>query len=316
MNVARWWRKIARALVNDLALKGLAIVVAISLFAIVRGAQDAQRTYYVELTPMLPSDQSSQVLVSNIPQDVRVTLQGSQSVLTGLQRDGIPAVNVDLRNTRGRYFYFDPASFDLPPGVRVVQIFPASLRLSYAKRSEKRVRVDPRVVGQSREGLSLLTPLRITPSHVRIRGPAQRVNAIDVVNTEPVDIASMPAGAHQLDVPLESLPEFVSYADAATVSIQIEIVPEIRYRTLKRLTVAVVGARAKVRPSKVSVVLKGQPATMNAVVPEEIVPYVDLGSISMARGSSQSLEVNLQGVPDGAKVHSIEPPKVIVTLMR
>lgn len=313
MSAYRVIRKISRSLRNDLALKVVSIFVAIFLFAIVRGAQDAQRTFFVELTPLLPPEQSGQVLVSQVPQEVRVTLKGSESVLRTIQRDGIPAVHVDLRTTTGRYFYFDPSLFDLPPGVSVVQVFPASLRLSYAKRFEKRLEVAPRLVGESRRGLSVFTPLRLEPSQVRIRGPEARVNAIGVIHTEPIDIASLDVGVHKLDVPLEPLPEFVSYLDEPTVSIEIEIVPEVRERRLRRLNVAIVGASARVRPTKVNIILRGQPPALDGIEPEDIIPYVEVSGMSLIKGGAQPVAVKVRGVPLGVKVLAVEPPDVLVS---
>lgn len=316
MNVSRVIRKFTRSVRNDLALKVVSIVVAIFLFAIVRGAQDAQRTFFVELTPLLPPEQSGQVLVSQVPQEVRVTVKGSESVLRTIQRDGIPAVHVDLRTTTGRYFYFDPSLFDLPPGVSVIQVFPASLRLTYAKRFEKRVPVEARLMGESRKGLSVFTPLRLDPGHVRIRGPETRVNTIDVVHTEPIDIASLEVGTHRLDVPLEPLPEFVSYLDDTTTSVEIEIVPEVRERRLRRLSVAIVGASARVRPAKVNVILRGQPQALDAIEFEDIIPYVDVSGVSLAKGGAQAVPVKVRGVPLGVRVLAVEPPDVLVSPKR
>ncbi len=316
MSIYRWSRKAVRSIQNDLPLKGLALAVAIVLFALVRGAQDAQRTFFVEINPLLPPEKSGQVLVSHIPQEVRVTLQGSQSVLTMIQREGLPAVDVDLQSTAGRFFYFEPSLFELPPGVSIVQVFPASMRLSYAKRYEKRLKIEPRLVGASRRGFSVFEPLKLVPNQVRIHGPEDRVSAIDTIRTEPIDIASLPIGTHVMDVPLQALPEFVSYLDDTTVKVEIEIVPEIRERKFRRLNVAIMGAGMRARPSKVTVTLQGPPQLLDALDPEDIVPYIDLIRGSLTRGATRAFSIKVHGIPTGVKVSAIEPAEVMVTSLR
>ncbi|QQR89649.1 MAG: hypothetical protein IPJ88_15855 [Myxococcales bacterium] len=317
MSALRVARKVQRLFTNQMGMKLTAIVFSIGLFALVRGAQDAQRTVLVEVAPLLPPDTSESVLVSEIPEAVRLTLQGSRSVLSTIQRDGIPPVHVDVRDTEKRYLYLNQSSFEMPPGVNIIQISPASIRLNYAKRVQKRVKILAETTGKSRRGLSVLPPVRVVPDTIIVRGPKGKVSDLKIAHTEPIDISSLDVGTHVQEIPLEPPADFVSYLDQSSVRVEIEIVPEIKEKRLNRLSVAVLGAQsAKLRPTRVTVVLQGDPEIIDSLDPEHIVPYVSLADLASTKRGMQPISVYVRGVPKGVNVARILPPDVLVALQK
>lgn len=303
---------VRRALTENLGLKILALAAAIALFVIVRGTENAQISVAVDVVALLPPASTRKMLVTEIPDQVRITLRGSRSVLNAVRRGGLTPIQMDLRSGRGHFYYFEPDTFDLPAGASIVQIAPSAVPLRWVERAEGRVRVDAVVEGEVAGG-NTLASTSVDPATVRVTGAAAEVARLQAARTAPVDIDGLAAGHHPRRVPLAPLPEHVSYVDTPQVVVTINVEEEIASRTLADLDVAVVGAsEAAVRPAQVSVHVRGPRARVDALSPGRIVPFVDVSALEPARGA-QPVAVQLRGVPEGVEA-SAEPAEVLVTL--
>src|SRR5689334_696413 len=92
---------LGRFVTDNLGLKLTAIGLALMLFSLVHSDVDAQRSMYFDVEPLLPPPTAGKMLVSELPQQVKVTLRGSRSRLSTLTRDQLPPVHLDLRNESG-----------------------------------------------------------------------------------------------------------------------------------------------------------------------------------------------------------------------
>src|SRR5688500_15244501 len=111
-------RRRALGLVTDnFGLKVFAIMVAVGLYGLVRGAEDATTNVPVSVVALLPPPSSNKMLVSELPDEVQLTLHGSRSQINQIVRDGLDPIQIDLREERGSYYTFDPNAFELPAGV-------------------------------------------------------------------------------------------------------------------------------------------------------------------------------------------------------
>jgi YbbR domain-containing protein len=124
---------------------------------------------------------------SDYPLQARVTLRGPQRQLQNLNASEIHA----LVNTRGaepgeRTYDLTADNIRAPRNVRVVQIVPAQIHVTFDRSVERAVRVQPRVIGTLVSGYSI-RQVKAQPGTITILGPARRVNAIDTAMTDPVD---------------------------------------------------------------------------------------------------------------------------------
>ena len=309
--VRRW---VVSLLWENFGLKLFALLVAIGLYGLVRGAEDATTNVPVNVVPLLPAPASNKMLVSELPDEVQLTLHGSRSQINQIVRDGLDPVQIDLRDAHGSYYTFDPGSFDLPAGVDVVQIAPRSVPLTWATRGRRRLPIKAEVVGTPMEG-TRVRGVRVGPDQVTVIGPEYEIETMEEVRTEPIEITGLRAGTHERPVPLQRSRRNVTFGSEAPVSVSIEIVNALDERTLSRVEIAVVGtaARVQVRPQHVNIVLRGLPATMAALDAEQVVPFVAVGEIDPAAGATP-VRVDLRGVPEGVDVVSVEPPEVLVTV--
>lgn len=96
-----------RALTDHLGLKLVALVASVGLFVIVRGTEDAQISISVDVVALLPPPSTERMLVSEIPDEIRVTLRGSRSVLNAVRRDGMQPIQMDLRDASAHFYYWN-----------------------------------------------------------------------------------------------------------------------------------------------------------------------------------------------------------------
>lgn len=304
---------VRRALTENLGLKVLALAASIGLFVIVRGTEDAQMPVPVSVVALMPPASENKMLVSEIPDEVRVTLRGSRSVLNAVRRDGLTPIQMDLRDTSAHFYYFSQEDFELPAGVSIVQIAPSAISLRWVERAERRVPVEPLLEGRVVEGHTITTTT-VEPSTVTVTGSAAEVNRLEQVRTAPVDVNGLRAGTHPFRVPLGLLPEHVSYQQSdRTALVTVTVEEEVGVRTFADIDVSVVGATdVALRPAQVNVVVRGPRARVADLHPRRILPFVDVSALDAHRGT-QPVAVQLRAPPEGM-TFTIEPSEVLVTL--
>jgi YbbR domain-containing protein len=308
---------LVRLLIDNYLLKLFAVFLSIALFSLVHSDQDAQRSVYVDVVALLPPPTAQQMLVTDLPTQVRVTLRGSESRVAALQRDDFAPIQVDLRDPGRRQFLFDRKAIDVSGPVHVVSVEPASIDLVWVTRAERRVPVEPRLRGQPELGHIVKKPIPVLPANVSIHGPRDEVNAIAEVLTDEIPIDGLGKGVHERRVQLQPLTTgHVKYKDDPVVDVRLEIVAQEGERVLRHLELAVLGAaEATLRPNVVSVTLNGPVSDLSQIEPEEIVPYVDLSEMPQNAPFAQ-VEVQLRGVPEGSRAARIVPATVLAKRTR
>jgi len=303
-----------RIVTENVALKLIAVAAAVLLFSLVHGAGDLQSGVWVNVVTLPPPSSARKLLLTELPDRVRLTVRGRRALVQGLGREPLEPVQIDLRDTERSYVAFEAEQFDLPAGVRVVQINPPMLELQWADRAERRLPVVASLVGTAPEGLEVRGALRVSPAEITVVGPAEVVARLTEVNTEPVDLARYGAGAQDVRVPLAAAPEHVVFGDGTPLRVLFEIVPTLETRTLRRLTVAAVGAgpHTEVRPARVDVVLRGAPSLVSGLEADIVIPTVTAGDAGVVGGASMR-PVEVRGLPEGVEVVSVTPPEVLLS---
>lgn len=303
---------LARLVLDNYPLKLLALLLAIALFSLVHSDQDAQRSMYVDVVVLPTPPTATQMLVSDLPTQVRVTLRGSRSRIAALQRDDFAPIQIDLRDTNRRHFYFDAAAIDVSGPVHVVSIDPPSVDLVWAPRAQRRVPVHARLRGSPEDGHTVKKPVTVNPSSVTIQGPKDNLEAIAEVFTDEISVEGLGNGVHERRVQLQPLTSgHVKYRDEPNVEVQIEVVPEYSERSLRHVELALLGAaEATLRPNVVSVTVTGPVKALAELEQDEIVPYVDLSALPL-NAPFAPVEVKVRGVPEGFQVERVSPANVL-----
>lgn len=298
------------AFTENLGLKVVALVASIGLFVIVRGTEDAQISIAVDVVALLPPPSTERMLVSEIPDEIRVTLRGSRSVLNTVRRGGMQTIQMDLRDASAHFYYFDQEELELPAGATIVQIAPAAVPLTWVDRAERRLRIEPVVEGEPAED-HLLLGTTVEPGSVVVRGAASEVNRLEEIRTEAVDIEGLGEGRHQRRVPLTPLPEHVNYVDTVSAVVTVTVEEQEGQRAFEDLEIAVVGGSGvTLRPSAATVRLTGPRARVEDLHPRRVVPFVDVSGLDPERGA-QPVPVQVRPLPEGMTA-TVEPPEILV----
>ncbi len=100
-------------------LKILSLGLALLLYSLVHGSQEAQRLLMLNVVTFTPGDAQNRELVTPIPAQIRVTVRGPRTTLDDLHADDVGSVHVDLRGGNETRWTFDSTTIPVPPGLQI-----------------------------------------------------------------------------------------------------------------------------------------------------------------------------------------------------
>ncbi len=124
-------------------------------------------------------------------------------------------------------FTIGARNLTLPPGVTLIRVVPSQVRVRLERRSTKDVGVEVRFAGPPPAGYRV-TQQDVQPSKIRIVGPESRLDPIESVQTDPVDLSSKLARA-EFRVPVflsDATVRFEHPNPVVTVRIALEKIPQ------------------------------------------------------------------------------------------
>ncbi|MCB9593606.1 MAG: YbbR-like domain-containing protein [Sandaracinaceae bacterium] len=294
-----------RAFTENLGLKLIALVGSLVLF-VMRGTSDDTGIVSARVHP---PTRAGYVLVSDVPEQVHVTLSGSRALVNAVRSETLEEINIPDAFSE-RFFYIEANQFDLPPGVTVDRVEPTAIPIQWVQEAESRFRIDAVVEGVVAEGFTRVRTT-VQPTSVMVRGAADEIGELSRVRTQPVDVGGLTAGAHDFRVPLMPLPAHVSYVASQTVTVTVVVEAEEGHRVLEDVEVSIVGGSDLVlRPSAVNVTLRGPRARVEELHERRVIPYVDASGLDPSLGA-QPLPVRLRPLPEDISVSS-EPAELLV----
>ncbi len=309
---AEWMQWIASAISENVGLKLASLLISLALFGMVRGAGNVQRSMEVSLLARLPASTSGRVLLTDLPERVRVTVRGAPSVVGGLRSDDLGPVQIDLSDGRRPSVILDGSLFQVPGAVQIVSVQPSSLQLTWDAMVERDVTIRAEILGTTESGTHLATPVEITPARVHVGGPGLYVDPITAVRTDAIDVTGLPAGHYERRVALASPRPHVRFDQTGGVRVVFNVVREIVERRFERVPVTPVGGgRVELRPSLATITVRGEPQLVNAIDPAQIVPVVEVGDAALIRTGTR-MPLLAGSLPAGVSLVAVEPTEVIV----
>ncbi|MCA9577743.1 MAG: CdaR family protein [Polyangiales bacterium] len=299
-------------LTRNLGLKVASLTLSVLFYSWVHGSEDVRRSVDVDILVIPPSDASGRILTSEVPPRVRLTLHGSRSAINSMVSASLPPVELDLRRGDLDVYYFSEEQFDLPAGVSLTQMAPASIPLSWEQRVERGVPVEVETVGELRSGLVLTGPPVLVPNTLGVVGPESAVDGLGVLLTEPVNLATLREGTVERRLHVLGLPELTRFTGESQVSVTYRVGRNLETRTFRGLEVEPLnGTYRRARPSAVRIEVRGLREIIGDITPDQLVPVVDLEGVTPAIGSA-SVRVQVRGLPSGVEVVSVQPAEILV----
>lgn len=308
------------ALTQNLGLKAFALIASLLIYSLVHGTEERPQPVPVEVRVLLPPPSSGRVLVSDVPEEVWITVRGSTSIIQGLSHDDIPPVQVDLRGPEIRTFYFEDDMFRLPSGVKFVDIEPsdASFPLEWESLVTRRLPVRVDTTGPTAPGTRVELPVVTQPRDVTVVGAESRVARMTDVETEPVDVSALGVGDHERPVTLRRPPPHTHYDREGPIHATVRVVPDLVERLYTARPVTAIGgqARLEVRPGTVDIRLRGPREVMADLSGDRLLPFVDGAGLDVAPDETTRVAPRLEDLPPSVEVVEMIPARVFVVARR
>jgi YbbR domain-containing protein len=301
--IRRW---VHAALFENVALKFLSMVLAVTVFLLVNTDRDREKSGEVGVTYTLPDDR---VLTSPRIELVQVTIRGSARRLSRFQVKDVAPVNLDLRKVQGGEVAITPDMIHVPAGLQVVMITPRSVPVSFDKRIEKIIEVTPVVTGHPQHGYKVGKVIAV-PAMIKVRGGTSLLAALSAVRTQEVSVENRTAGVYTENPPLV-LPEHVDPEGSSAVSVQVDIVKDLETKEIPNLVVELRGegvdpAKWKLKQTDVDVTLTGETLAIEKAKPKPVVKIVGTDQ------KEREVPVTIEGLPPGVG-YKVSPEHVTVT---
>ena len=182
----RWLRKV---FLDDWGLKLLALAITLALWLGVTGQNKpvTLRVNGVQANFVRPDGLE---ISNDVPNTIDVVLTGAKDKLDRIEPRELIA-NIDLTDQkpgeRMIRLSLNRVNMDLQEDVKIQAVHPASLSVRLEPIVEVPVEVQVKFEGKLPEGYEL-GPVTVSPTKVRLRGPADRVNALKNATTETVSL--------------------------------------------------------------------------------------------------------------------------------
>lgn len=180
-----------RRLVAHWPLKLASLGLAILLWAMVSAEQVTMHWIPVRVEPEV-RDPRYVLTAGPGPREVRVLFAGPGRLLWQLALDR-PTLVLPIRGVEDGAYAVDADMIRFPEGMRSVavrDIRPAVVRLDVQRLASREVRVRPRFASASLTRYVVRGTPDLTPSAVRVTGPAEDLGRIAYLETEPIDLVT------------------------------------------------------------------------------------------------------------------------------
>ena len=296
------------ALFDNVGLKFLSMVLAITVFLLVNTDRDREISARVGVSYSLPDDK---VLVSERLDEVKITVKGPWRRLRNFDEREVQRINLDLRHAPTGEVAITPDMIHLPSGLTITSISPRTVRVAFDRRVERIVEVSPQLAGRPQHGY-VVAEVKPQPATIKVRGPEGTLSALSTVKTHEISVEGR-AESFLTEAAL-SLPDGVETDGPSQVVVQVSVDEELVTRKMPGLAVAVRGegvdaSHWTVTPAQVEVTLTG---TLLAVEKAKaaLQPVV---KVSGNDTKTRDVDVTVEGLPPGIGVR-ISPERVHVGL--
>lgn len=302
------------ALLENVGLKVFSLILAIGLFAVLRGQQERQqRTIPVAVILRLPPESAERELMTPIPANVHATLRGSTRAIDQLIQSGVPPIEVDLRDGKRDLLVFEPSMLSLPRDVDVTIIDPPSIRLEWQLIVTRKIPLQASITGKPTDGYVVKGELEVEPQQVLVRGPASLVEVMQFVRLAAFDVSGLTEGIHHRRVAMDPPPNRVGIQGPTSANVSVTIARRVSEMKFANRPVEVVGTTTGyVIPRTVDVTIVGPPEVVRALRAEQVVPRVTMPPAESGKHDKHGSVVLKVSVDLAQADAEVQPPTVTV----
>lgn len=273
--LARWLRE---AFTQNLGLKLLSFAFAAGLWIYLHGSEEqVLRTVTVGVVMRMPPGGVQRELMTPPPSSIHVTLRGATRAIDKLEQDGVPPVEIDLRDGRAESVAFEAGMFSFPAGVEVSFIDPPSITLDWQDVISRQIPVQASISGTPAEGYQVKGQLEVDPAELTVTGPRTLVETMQLARLDPFDVSGLVEGKHVRRIAIDSPPARVAFIGPRSATVTVGIARRVTEVRFQKRAVEIIGvAGGTVSPRAVDVTVIGPPEVVRLLRPDQVVPRADL----------------------------------------
>ncbi len=285
-------------LVQNWGLKIVSLIIAMVVWFYASGEGTEQITLRVPLDINVKNE--NMILTKGVTQSLRVVFQGPKSDINLLSSQDIRANHqVDYGVESGEYsFQVGRENFQLPSSnVRIQEIYPRTFRVTLDQRVTKKLKVIPNIQGEPATGFSYIeSEILIDPNVVLVQGAQSRLEELEVIQTEPIDIVGR-IRSFKKKIKIDFKSHSVKPVNHESVEVLVPLVEQFSSKTYENIVVRVLGIPEKtfsiyLDPSKINIELKGPLRALEDLKEEDFISYVDVSGLKKGKYELE-LKLNL-----------------------
>jgi YbbR domain-containing protein len=177
-----------RLFTHNWGLQILSLCLAVSLWFAVHREEKA--VVVVNVPTELRSVPPKMMVVNQTADTISVRLKGAKSLISGFVPGEIelPQQGKSLRLRQGEnYLPVDPKQISVPPGIEVLGVTPATIRVVLERTAMKEFLIRPIIEDSPPRGF-VIRRVTSSPASVNVRGPKRELLGIARVATEPISV--------------------------------------------------------------------------------------------------------------------------------
>jgi YbbR domain-containing protein len=188
IRVLKW---VAGLIFENFFLKLLSVALAILIWGLVASEPEVAQFASV---PLQFKNLPDNIEISSEPVTVaRLELRGPESVLRSIGQEGgfRPGIVLDMSGVSPgeRTFPIGDANVRVTRGIRLIRSIPSSVQFAFEERGRKSIPVAVRF-GDAPAGYTL-EGYQVNPREMTVAGPNSRVQRLDRVTTDPIDLSGV-----------------------------------------------------------------------------------------------------------------------------
>jgi YbbR domain-containing protein len=303
------------ALRNNGLLKLVALGLAVAAWYGIRKATSFEAL--IKDVPLRVRVDEGWAILDQSVANVDVLFSGSLVDLRNINRDDI-LVEIDRRGESragSSVTHLSHKNVRNPGGARPIRVDPADVRVSLDRESDKLVPVKADIVGHPPEGFEVERVV-CTPATVVLRGPQRRLDEVDLVKCEPIEMEGR-IRSFQLNKAIQSPADnWSARIEPNSVRVEVVLVERSSRKDLADVPIRALSppdSRSAVHfsPSRVAVTLEGGSQALEELESAKVLAFVDCGGLQ--EGGAADLPVRiLPGA--GIRVVAVDPPVVKAAL--
>jgi hypothetical protein len=307
-------RRLLGRLLHNWPVKALSLAAAILLLVFHDISRLEERFFSVPLELELPE---GYVPASNYPDNVRISLRGESEEIFRILEEDIRAY-VDLTEHDNAGVFKEPVQVERLGTARGIEpleigVEPLEVAITLEESMQKGVDVQPSLSGFPPSGYEL-TQYQISPSTVEIQGPSSRVEEIEEVATEDIELTGRRED-FSVRVRLQRPDPLVSFLGGDVVEFRGIVEEAVVLHTFEPVETVVLGLDPRFQiggplPSG-TVRVQGRQLDLEDIEPEQVQLIADASAIT--EPGSYDLPVR-PDVPQGLIVLRYEPTEVEVSV--